>query len=228
MRSVDCARGMDTSGVRCLATMVVVSAGLAYAAALALPVAAQDEGVKQVERLVKSSGSAVQSIVETKNQIAKTMDAYNAVLADDVKDRPAAYKALQKEMNTTERKRAEIAKRVGEMDAEADALFKGWSDSAARLENPDLRKRTEERLTKTKASYADIKATGKTAGDLYDPILKSLKEQVVYLGHDLNASSVGSLKPDAEKLNLKAKELFTAIDDTVAVANKNIGALRPR
>jgi hypothetical protein len=54
------------------------------------------------------------------------------------------------------------------------------------------------------------------------------KKHVTFLGHDLNAESVASLKPDAAKLNEKVKELSAAIDRTISVANTNIGALRPR
>jgi hypothetical protein len=195
--------------------------------ALSSRVTAQDEGVKQVEQVVKKAGSTVQAIVETRNQIQKTMDVYNGLMADDATDRKGLYKKLQKEMETTEQKRAQIPLRAGEMNTEAETLFKSWADSAAAIENADLRKRSEERLAQTKASYAEIGTVGKKAADLYAPFMKALQDQVAYLGHDLNAEAVATLKPDAAKLNDKSKELFTAIDQTVSVANTNIGALRP-
>jgi hypothetical protein len=57
--------------------------------------------------------------------------------------------------------------------------------------------------------------------------MKSLGDQVTYLGHDLNAGAVASLKPNAAKLNTQAKELDRRIDETMATANKTIGTLRP-
>jgi hypothetical protein len=227
MSDVTSAQGMDPSGVRFVLGMGAALAALAITAAVTVPAGAQDEGVKQAERLAKSAGSTVEAIVETKRQLSKTLEAYNEVLADDVKDRQSAYKTLQKEIDATEKKRAEIAKRVGEMDLEANTLFKSWSTSAAAMDNGDLRKRTEQRLADTKASYAKLKATGDKAGGLYEPVLKSLKDQVKYLGHDLNPAGVASLKPDAAKLGKMAQELYARIDDSVAVANKNIDALRP-
>jgi ElaB/YqjD/DUF883 family membrane-anchored ribosome-binding protein len=113
------------------------------------------------------------------------------------------------------------------MKAEADALFKSWADSAAAISDPDLRKRSEERLTKTKASFADIGTVGQKATELYGPVMKALQDQVTYLGHDLNPSAVASLKPNAAKLNGEAQELAKRIDDTITTANTAIGALRP-
>jgi chromosome segregation ATPase len=207
------------------------SAPVTFAFVVALTPAAaasaQDEGVKQIEQLVKKSGATVSTIAETKLQLKKTMDVYNSLLADDASDLKGLYKKLQKEMDATEKKRAEIPTRANEMNAEAKALFDGWAASAAAIESPDLRQRSEERLERAKTSYAEIGTVGKKAADLYEPVMKALRDQVAYLGHDLNTSAVASLKPDAAKLNAQVDELNKSIDDTITTANTNIGALRP-
>jgi hypothetical protein len=159
-------------------------------------IAQQDEGVKQVEALVKASNNTVDAISQTKVQLMKTMDVYNGLVAVDATDRKKLYRDLQKEMETTQKRRAEIMTRTGAMTTEADTLFKSWEVSTAAIESPSLRTRSEERLKKTRANYAEIGAAGKRAADLYDPIMKTLADKVRYLGHDLNADAVASLKPD--------------------------------
>jgi len=205
--------------------------GLAAAAVLlsfAVAVRSQDEGVKQVQLLTKKAGATVEAIANTKVQLMKTMDVYNGLMADGATDRKGAYKKLQSEMAATEKRRSEIGLRADEMKAEADALFKGWADSTAAIGDADLRKRSEERLAKTKASFAEIGTVGQKATELYGPVMKALQDQVTYLGHDLNPSAVASLKPNAVKLNDQAKELTQRIDDTITTANTAIGALRPQ
>ena len=64
---------------------VIASAVLFVAATGAAQ--AQDEGVKQIEQLIKRAKSQVEAISDAKQQLQKTMTAYNAVLAPDVKDR---------------------------------------------------------------------------------------------------------------------------------------------
>ncbi len=204
--------------------------GVAVMAALALAATAgaqSDEGVKQVERLVKASGNTVKAIGDTKVQLMKTMDVYNALMADDATDRKKLYNNLQKEMENTEKRRAKISEEEAVMRTEADTLFKQWADSAAAIESPELRKKSDDRLAATKASYDEIGTVGKKAGDLYGPFMKALQDQVTFLGHDLNPGAVADLKPEAAKLNEKAKKLIQSIDDTIGTANKNIGALRP-
>ena len=84
--------------------------GVAVLAALALAstVGAQDEGVKQVERLVKASGNTVKAIGDTKVQLMKTMDIYNSLFADDATNHRKIYNNIQKEMENTDKRRAKI------------------------------------------------------------------------------------------------------------------------
>jgi len=193
-----------------------------------LAAAQSNEGVKQVERLVKASGKTVKAVGDTKAQLMKTMDVYNALMADDAKDRKKLYGTLQKEMASSDKQRAKIDDEAAAMKAEADALFKQWAESSAAIDSADLRQRSEERLQSTKSSYAEIETVGQRAAELYGPFMKDLQDQVTFLGHDLNPSAVASLKPEAAKLNEKAEELIKRIDDTIATTNQKIGALRPQ
>jgi uncharacterized protein YhaN len=195
--------------------------------ASAIVAGAQDEGVKQVQQLVKRANSTVEAINDAKVQLQKTMAAYDAVLAPDTTDRRGAYKKLQKEMANTEKKRADVAERSKEMNAQADTVFKNWEGSTAAISDPALRKRSEDRLAQTKERFGAIRNTGQEATELYAPFMKSLQDQVTFLGNDLNASAVASLAPDAAKLKANATELYAAIDKTTAAANANIAALKP-
>jgi hypothetical protein len=186
---------------------------------------AQDEGVKQIEQLIKTAKSQVEAIGDAKTQLQKTMTAYNTVLAPDVKDRRDAYKSLQKEIANSEKKRADVATRSKEMNAEADRLFKSWDATAAAIQSPELRGRSQERLKRTQGRFAELRQTGQKAADMYAPIMKTLQDQVTYLGHDLNAGAANSLKADADKLNGQAKDLFAAIDKVTETASANIAKL---
>jgi len=186
---------------------------------------AQDEGVKRIEQLIKKANAQVQSINDAKQQLQKTMGAYNAVFAPDAKDRRGAYKKLQEEMATADKKRAVVSSRSMEMNADADQLFKSWEASAASIQNPDLRQRSEGRLNQTRDRFAELRKTGQSASDLYAPFMKSLQDQVTFLGHDLNPGAVASLKPDADRLNDQAVDLFAAIDKVTLAASANIAKL---
>jgi hypothetical protein len=202
--------------------------GVAAAAVLAAGAArAQESGLKQVDRLVKVSGDAVQSIAEAKMQLDKTMTRYNGIMDENAKDRTGSYKNLIKDRDETVKKVAAVSERVGIMEAEAETLFAAWQKEADAIGDAALREKSLARLTDTKTRFNGILAAGRSARDTYDPFMKALGDQITFLGHDLNAGAVASLKPNAAKLNTDATKLGSKIDETMKVAREYMNSLRP-
>jgi hypothetical protein len=57
-------------------------------------------------------------------------------------------------------------------------------------------------------------------------VRKQFNDQIIFLGSDLNPSATASLKPQAEKLNANAAEVFARTDAAIARANNFFNALR--
>jgi ElaB/YqjD/DUF883 family membrane-anchored ribosome-binding protein len=185
------------------------------------------EGVKLTERFIKASGDAVQGLAEAKLQLQTTLASYNALVNELSKDRRGDYKKLQKAVVETNKRVSETQLRLATMDGEANAYFDGWTGSLENITNPDLRKRSAERLEDSEKRYAGILAALQQARKEFDPFMTALGDQITYLGHDLNPSAAASLKPDQLKLNERGEKVFARADDAIRTANDYIRALRP-
>jgi chromosome segregation ATPase len=209
--------------------------GLALFLAAALParvVLAQaifgsdPEGLKRTDSLIKKAEELVKETTSAREQLGKTLDTYNSIFASDAKDVRKSYKDVEGEMGKTEKKRDDVRKKLDEMKLDADAYFTGWSESVKQIGNPDLRKRSEARMAETRGQFDGILDAVREAREAYEPFMTSLKDQWTYLGHDLNPSGISSLKPDVEKVNGQAKDLFKKIDAGTKKANDYIASLR--
>ena len=60
----------------------------------------------------------------------------------------------------------------------------------------------------------------------YDTFLTGLRDQITYLGHDLNPGAVASLKPEAAKLNARAKQMFEKINAVTSTASASLDAMK--
>lgn len=189
--------------------------------------AAKLDGVKLTERFIKAGGEAVQGVAEAKLQLQTTLASYNALVNELSKDRRGDYKKLQKAVAETNKRVAETQQRLATMDGESNAYFDGWTGSLENISNPDLRKRSADRLEDSEKRYAGILAALQQARKEFDPFMTDLADQITYLGHDLNPSAAASLKPDALKLNERGEKLFARADDAIRTANDYIRALRP-
>ena len=115
------------------------------------------------------------------------------------------------------------------VDPEARRVTGGQTraiEHRTQIESADLRKRSEARMAETRGHFDGILDSVREARGAYEPFMTSMKDQWTYLGHDLNASGISSLKPDAAKLNIQGKELFEKIDAGMKKADEYIDSLR--
>jgi uncharacterized coiled-coil DUF342 family protein len=133
---------------------------------------------------------------------------------------------VEKGIERTEKQREAVKLAMDEMKVEADAYFASWTESLQQIENPDLRKRSQDRMAETRGHFDGVLSAVADARAQYEPFVKNLKDQWTYLGHDLNAEGIKSLKPDADKLNAQAVELFKKIDSGMKKANDYIASLK--
>ncbi len=169
-------------------------------------------GPEQTAKLTKAVDGTVKSIAATRLQLEKTVAGYNSIIDQTAKDTKDAYKDLGKDITESEKKAEQSRLKVDEMNTEADALFASWKTSATAITDPALRKKSEDRLADAQARFQKIAVAGKDTRQTFDALIKDLKDQSTFLGNDLNASAIASLKPDAAKFNGRAKELFAKID----------------
>ncbi|MGH9323740.1 MAG: DUF2959 family protein [Vicinamibacteria bacterium] len=201
--------------------------------AIALPTTAgaqifgsDPESLKRTDKLIKGAEDLIKETVTARQEIDKTLASYNALFEEDVTDVRKAYKDVEKGIERTEKQREGVRKKVDEMTVEADSYFASWNQSLQQIGDEGLRKRSEDRMKETKAQFDGILSAVDKARGEYEPFIASLKDQWTYLGHDLNASGIASLKPDADKLNTQAGELFKSIDEGMKKAEDYIASLR--
>jgi len=199
--------------IRLVRPHTLAGLGLAGLCALGAPsLLAQAAGPEQTAKLTKSVENTVKSIEATRLQLEKTVAGYNSIIDQTAKDTKDAYKDLGKDITESEKKVEQGRLKVDEMNAEADALFAAWKTNAAAITDPSLRKRSEDRLADAQARFHSIAVAGKDTRQTFDTLIKDLKDQSTFLGTDLNASAIATLKPDAAKFNARAKDVFGKIE----------------
>jgi hypothetical protein len=207
--------------------MYVVFALVAVAAALrATPVAAQ-AGPEQTAKFLKTVDGTVKAIGESRAQLQKTVATYNSITEMTATDLKGAYKDLNKDVEGSEKKVVEGRPKVDEMNTAADGYFAAWKASAEAISDADLRKRSEERLADAQARFAKIAVAGKDARQSFDTLMTDVKDQSTFLGHDLNASAIASLKPNAAKFNERANTVFTKVDGVTKMFEEYIASMKP-
>jgi hypothetical protein len=207
--------------------MGLVLALVAAVAGLRATSAAAQAGPDETAKFLKTVEGTVKAIGESRAQLQKTVATYNSITEMTAKDLKSAYKDLGKDVAESEKKVADGSLKVEAMNVQATAYFAAWKTSALAISDPGLKKKSEERLVVAQERFHKISLAGKGTRQDFDTLMKDVKDQSTFLGHDLNASAIASLKPDAAKFNARATAVFTKIDGVTKMFDDYIASMKP-
>jgi len=111
---------------------------------------------------------------------------------------------------------------------EAEALFEEWEHEIGVLENASYRRQSEQSLRETKRRYSQLVEAMKKAAASMDPVLSKLRDQVLFLKHNLNAQALGSLEGEASTLQADVSRLIVEMQASIAEADRFIDSMKKK
>ena len=112
------------------------------------------------------------------------------------------------------------------MQKEADKFFNEWSKGLTKIEDQQLRGLSMTNLNDSRAQYGEVIESGMKAGTLYESFLSDLKNQSSYFDLDMSDTAMGSLKPNRDETNAKAKALKGSINELTKVTKGYISSMK--
>lgn len=171
---------------------------------------------------VKSARDAQE---DAKKEIQSALDQFGKVVAYQGGDLEATYKKLNSELQRSEDSAEAVRKRIKDVESVADSLFAEWKTELGQYSSADLRRKSEEKLTQTKARYNEMLGAMKRAEQRIDPVLKPLRDQVLYLKHNLNARALAAIKGELVKVDTQVDQLVKDMNRSIAEADKFIQSM---
>jgi len=171
---------------------------------------------------VKSARNAQE---DAKKEIQSALEQFGKVVGYQGGDLEATYKKLNSELESSEDSAEAVRKRIKDVESVADSLFTEWKTELGQYSSPDLRRRSEEKLTQTKTRYNEMLGAMKKAEQRIDPVLKPLRDQVLYLKHNLNARALAAIKGELVKVDAQVDQLVKDMNRSIAEADRFIQSM---
>jgi hypothetical protein len=168
---------------------------------------------------VKSARDAQE---EAKKDIQNALDQFGKVVTYEGGDLEATYKTLKSELQSSEDSAETVRNRIEAVENVADSLFSEWKAELSRYSSADLRRKSEAKLTQTRTRYRDMLGAMKRAEQRIDPVLKPLRDQVLYLKHNLKARALAAIKGELMKVDSQVDQLVREMNRSIAEADKFI------
>ena len=145
---------------------------------------------------VKSARDAQE---DAKKEIQSTLEQFGKVVSYEGGDLEDTYKKLSGELESSEDSAKSVRKRISDVESVAGALFSEWEEELGQYSSADLRRKSQAKLTQTKGRYKEMLAAMKRAEQRIEPVLEPLRDQVLYLKHNLNARALAATRGNSSK-----------------------------
>ena len=183
-------------------------------------------GVHKREILVDRIGEAQSAQQEGQEQFRDALEQFRSVVNFDGGELQKVYDRLNAEFEDSEEAAERIRDRIKAVESVADALFDEWEDELELYTNQTLRRDSEQQLRDTRVRYTRLISAMQRAEATLDPVLDSLRDNTLYLKHNLNARAIASLRGELETINTDVDRLISAMEVAIAESDRFIAEMR--
>jgi predicted nucleic acid-binding Zn-ribbon protein len=185
-------------------------------------------GIHKREILVDRVVEARDSQARTKEQFSSALDRFSQVVNYRGGDLEDVYDDLKKELRRSEDRAEDVRNRVAAVEDVADALFDEWQTELGQYKNKDLKRKSAAQLEQTRDHYERLIRAMKKAESKIDPVLDPLRDQVLFLKHNLNARAIASLQTELGRIETDVARLIREMEASMQEADSFVQALKSK
>nr|WP_305042893.1 DUF2959 domain-containing protein [Geoalkalibacter sp.] len=183
-------------------------------------------GIHKRDILVDRVKAARDSQQEAKEQFLTAMEQYKSVVNFEGGDLEKAYNRFNATLQKSEAKATEVRNRIRAVEDVSAALFKEWRAEIKQYSSEELRRSSQRQYDATQGRYRELMAAMKQAEAKLEPALVPLRDQVLFIKHNLNARAIAGLKNEVVVVQANVDSLVRTIESSVAQADAFIAGLQ--
>ncbi len=210
--------------------MIYIAGGLTLLALTACQSAyysaMESAGFAKRDILVDRVEDARDSQADAQVQFASALEQFSVLIDFDGGELQAVYEDLDDEYEASESAAAEVTDRIDAIERVADDLFDEWRDELTQYSNANLRRDSERKLKDTERRYQQLITAMQRAEKRMQPVLDALKDNVLYLKHNLNASAIGALQGELDSIEADVSRLIAEMNIAIAESDAFIDSLQ--
>ena len=160
-----------------------------------------------------------------RQRLAEAMDSLQVLVAPDFGgDALSSYALFVDAVERSEEQAAELRARSIPMQDAAEHVFSTWAADLDGFADDGLRSVSRARLEESRARYDAIVTGLVPAMARCDEMNRTLRDAVLFLGHDFNASSVAELAQDVEAMDARVADVDALFDESLEAAREYVRA----
>ena len=182
-------------------------------------------GFAKRDILVDRVEDARDAQAEVQQQFKSALEELSSLIEFDGGDVQQAYDALSDQYQSSQDAADNVTNRIDKIETVADALFDEWQQEIELYSNPKFKRNSQIQLRDTQNSYSKLLRSMRRAEQKMQPVLSSLKDNVLYLKHNLNARAINAIRIEFKGLKQEIKLLINEVNKSITESNTFIAAM---
>jgi hypothetical protein len=175
-------------------------------------------GIHKRDIMVDRVVDAKESQQEAQEQFKSALEEMTALINFDGGDLEDQYNVIQEQYEDSKEAAELVSLRIEKIEDVSEALFEEWQDEIEEISSSNLRRQSATKLKETQRRYRSLIKSMHKAESKMPPVLSALKDNSLFLKHNLNAKAVGAIQ--GEILSIK-KDVSVLIKDMNAAIEQS-------
>lgn len=155
----------------------------------------------------------------SKEQFVSALDEFKKVLQVEETSLEKRYTILQSEYDDSEAAAQDVRDKIDAVESVSEALFEEWEEELELYQSEALKRSSQTKLRATRRQYNQLMGAMKKVASKMDPVLATLRDQTLYLKHNLNAQSITAVKAELGSIEREVAHLVRVMEISISKAD---------
>ena len=179
-------------------------------------------GVHKRDILIDRVEETKDSQQESQQEFQSALERLTTLINFDGGELQDAYNQLNDDYESSLQAANEVSSNINKVEDVAEALFDEWNDELEQYKSASLKRESSKKLAATQRQFDQLLRSMRSAESKMEPVLSSLKDNVLYLKHNLNAQAVAAIKGEFTNLKRDIQLLMSDMNKSIENSNKFI------
>lgn len=129
------------------------------------------------------------------------------------------YDQLNGQLERAEKRAREVHERIESVEDVSDDLFSEWKNELGQYSDRRMRADSERELQATRTRTQGLIVAMRTSETRIEPVLRPLRDRVLFLKHNLNAKALGALTSELTAVEGNVDSLVAELQKAIAEAD---------
>ncbi len=152
---------------------------------------------------------------DAQQQFKSALEQLSQMLSFDGGDLAEQYQATKEHYDASNEASDDVANRISAIEDVAEALFDEWQHEIEQYSSSKLKRQSQSKLKTTQRHYKTLIKSMHKAHDKMSPVLAALKDNTLYLKHNLNARAIGALQDEYQTIKRDVEALIIEMNKAI-------------